>query len=72
MNPKRKSLLKKWKTIFIAHQDAQKKIQTDQFRNQEQKIEDAAFWNALQDQKKVSLRVEDNVYKKKIQEKMKK
>jgi hypothetical protein len=57
--------------LFIAHQDAQAKVETDRLRTRKQKDEDLEFLSALQSQKKVSLGSEDKTYKKKVERKMK-
>lgn len=57
--------------FFIAHQDAQAKIETDRLRTKKMKDEDLEFLSALQAQKKVCLGAEDKIYTRKVERKMK-
>jgi hypothetical protein len=58
------------KYFFIAHQNAQHKIESDRLRQQKHKDEDVLFLKALKDGTKVSLGTEDKVYGNKVAKKL--
>lgn len=57
--------------FFVAHQEAQAKIETDRLRTKKMKDEDLEFLSALQAQRNVSLGSEDKTYTRNVERKMK-